>query len=83
MHEEDAEVVNHSLGDHLISGRTHTYDRDYLEAVQEAEKLIEKRQAKRRAARARKKKRKSEFRDYVEQLEHHRVADPPSDSNHS
>ncbi len=63
--------------------RTQAYDFSDIEAVQVADKLIEKHQAKRGAARACKKNCKAEIRDYVTQLERERVVDPPSDNDGS
>ncbi len=50
MDEKDAGVVKPSRGDRLVASRTRVYDRGDLDAVQSADKLIEKRQAKRPAA---------------------------------
>ncbi len=70
-------------GDFLVACCTGAYDRGNLEAVQGADKLIDKHEAKRRAVRARKKKRKEKLHNYVAQIERDRVTDPPSDIERS
>ncbi len=66
------------MGDRLTASRTRAYDRGDLDAVQNAENVIGKRQAKRRAARTRKKQRKAALRQHVGRIDRDRIVDPTS-----
>ncbi len=63
MDEEEAGIVKTSWGEHLVAIQIRANDRGDIEAVQIAEKRIQKAQTTRRAARARNKRRKAELRN--------------------